>query len=63
MYHSLLGNERSVPGLLDDQVMVARALLDSYEVTGDPTQLARARQDHGVDNPESLGCERGRLFR
>ena len=44
MYHSLLGNERSVPGLLDDQVMVARALLDSYEVTGDPTQLARARQ-------------------
>ena len=44
MYHSLLGNERLVPGLLDDQVMVARALLDAYEITGDPTQLARARQ-------------------
>jgi uncharacterized protein YyaL (SSP411 family) len=44
MYHSLLGAERLVPGLLDDQVMTARALLDAYEVTGDPAQLARARQ-------------------
>ncbi len=44
IYHSLLGAERLVPGLLDDQVMTARALLDAYEVTGDPAQLARARQ-------------------
>ena len=44
MYHSLLGAERLVPGLLDDQVMMARALLDAYEVTGDPAYLARARQ-------------------
>jgi uncharacterized protein YyaL (SSP411 family) len=44
MYHSLLGAERLVPGLLDDQVMMARALLDAYEVTGDPAHLARARQ-------------------
>jgi uncharacterized protein len=44
MYHSLLGAERLVPGLLDDQVMTARALLDAYEVTGDPAHLARARQ-------------------
>jgi uncharacterized protein YyaL (SSP411 family) len=44
MYHSLLGAERLVPGLLDDQVMMARALLDAYEVTGDPAHLARARE-------------------
>ncbi len=44
LYHSLLGSERLVPGLLDDQVMFARALLDAYEVTGEPMYLARARQ-------------------
>lgn len=44
LYHSLLGGERLVPGLLDDQVMVARASLDAYEATGDPVHLARARQ-------------------
>jgi uncharacterized protein YyaL (SSP411 family) len=44
LYHSLLGSELQVPGLLDDQVMMARALLDAYEVTSDPAHLARARQ-------------------
>lgn len=44
LYHSLLDRERQVPGLLDDQVMIARALLDAYEVTGEPGHLARARQ-------------------
>lgn len=44
LYHSLLGSERLVPGLLDDQVMIARALLDAYEVTGEPIYLMRARQ-------------------
>ena len=44
MFHSLLGSERLVPGLLSDQVMIARALLDAYEVTGDPNHLTRARQ-------------------
>jgi uncharacterized protein YyaL (SSP411 family) len=44
MYHSLLGSERLVPGLLSDQVMFAQALLDAYEVTGDPNHLTRARQ-------------------
>jgi uncharacterized protein YyaL (SSP411 family) len=44
LYHSLLGSELQVPGLLDDQVMMARALLDAYEVTSDPAYLARARQ-------------------
>ena len=43
-YHSLLGNELQVPGLLDDQVMMARALLDAYEVTADASYLVRARQ-------------------
>jgi uncharacterized protein YyaL (SSP411 family) len=43
-YHSLLGSELQVPGLLDDQVMMARALLDAYEVTAEPSYLARARQ-------------------
>ena len=31
-----------VPGLLADQVYMARALLDAHEVTGDPTYLDRA---------------------
>jgi uncharacterized protein YyaL (SSP411 family) len=44
MHHSLLGSERMVPGLLDDQVLFARALLDAYEVTGDPAYVTRARQ-------------------
>ena len=44
MFHSLIGNERLVPGLLNDQVTIARALLDAYEVTGDPAHLIRARQ-------------------
>ncbi len=44
LYHSLLGSELQVPGLLDDQVLIARALLDAYEVTGEPSHLARARQ-------------------
>jgi uncharacterized protein YyaL (SSP411 family) len=44
IYHSLIGSERLVSGLLDDQVMMARALLDAYEVTGEPVYLARARQ-------------------
>ena len=44
MYHSLIGSERVMPGLLDDQVTMARALLDAYAVTGDPLHLQRARQ-------------------
>ena len=44
LYHSLLGSELQVPGLLDDQVLMARALLDAYEVTADPAYLTRARQ-------------------
>jgi uncharacterized protein YyaL (SSP411 family) len=44
MYHSLVGSERLTSGLLDDQVLMARALLDAYEVTGEPGHLARARQ-------------------
>ena len=44
MFHSFLGSERLVPGLLADQVMIAQALLDAYEVTGDPNHLIRARQ-------------------
>jgi uncharacterized protein YyaL (SSP411 family) len=44
VYHSLLGSELQVPGLLDDQVMIARALLDAYQVTANPTYLTRAGQ-------------------
>ena len=44
MYHSLLGNERLMPGLLSDQVLTADALLDAYGITGDPNHLIRARQ-------------------
>ena len=34
MYHSLVNGTPRVEGLLDDQVFVAAALLDAYEVTG-----------------------------
>jgi uncharacterized protein YyaL (SSP411 family) len=44
LYHSYLEGERRMPGLLDDQVMIARALLDAYEVTGEPRHLAQDRE-------------------
>ena len=34
MYHSLVDGQARIDGLLDDQVFVATALLDAYEVTG-----------------------------
>ncbi|MBI1941260.1 MAG: thioredoxin domain-containing protein, partial [Acidobacteria bacterium] len=34
MYHSLANGRATIEGLLDDQVFVAAALLDAYEVTG-----------------------------
>ena len=44
VYHSCSEDERHMPGLLDDQVMIVRALLDAYEVTGEPDYVTRARQ-------------------
>ena len=34
MYHSLVDSQAQIEGLLDDQVFVAAALLDAFEVTG-----------------------------
>ena len=63
MFHSLLGNERLTPGLLSDQVITANALLDAYEITGDPKSFDPCTSDHDLDNRESLGPERRRVFR
>lgn len=43
MYHQLAGGERRVAGLLDDQVQMAGALLDAFEVTAEPRYLDRAK--------------------
>jgi len=42
MYHSLVNGQARVEGLLDDQVFVAAALLDAYEVTGARLYFDRA---------------------
>jgi hypothetical protein len=42
MYHSLVNGQPRVEGLLDDQVFMAAALLDAYEVTGARLYFDRA---------------------
>jgi uncharacterized protein len=42
MYHSLAGGQARIEGLLDDQVFLADALLDAYEVTGKRDYFQRA---------------------
>ncbi len=42
MYHSLVDGEARIEGLLDDQVFMASALLDAYEVTGSRSYFDRA---------------------
>jgi hypothetical protein len=42
MYHSLVNGQPRVEGLLDDQVFMAAALLDAYEVTGARVYFDRA---------------------
>jgi uncharacterized protein YyaL (SSP411 family) len=42
MYHSLVDGRPHIDGLLDDQVFVAEALLDAYEVTGNGSYFDRA---------------------
>jgi len=44
MYHSLVNGQARVEGLLDDQVFMAAALLDAYEVTGAHIYFDRALQ-------------------
>jgi hypothetical protein len=44
VYHSLVNGQARVEGLLDDQVLMAAALLDAYEVTGAPIYFDRAQQ-------------------
>jgi len=42
MYHSLVDGRAEIEGLLDDQVFVAAALLDAFEVTGNPEYFQTA---------------------
>jgi uncharacterized protein len=42
MYHSLVNGQARIEGLLDDQVFMAAALLDAYEVTGKRAYFDRA---------------------
>jgi uncharacterized protein len=42
MYHSLAGGQARIEGLLEDQVFMAQASLDAFEVTGKPDYCARA---------------------
>jgi len=44
MYHSLVNGQARVEGLLDDQVFMAAALLDAYEITGARAYFDRALQ-------------------
>jgi len=43
MYHAYFEGKARVPGLLNDQVQMANASLDAFEVTGDPRYLAVAK--------------------
>ena len=43
-YHSLVDGVAKIDGLLDDQVHMARALLDAHEATGNPGYLGTAQE-------------------
>jgi hypothetical protein len=42
MYHTLVEGAPRIEGLLEDQVFIAAALLDAYEITGTPVYFQRA---------------------
>jgi uncharacterized protein len=50
LYHAFANSRAHVPGFLNDDVWVARALLEAFQVTGEPRYLAAARQqmDHAL---------------
>ena len=58
-YHSLVDDEARVDGLLDDQIHMARALLDAHEATAESKYLALAQElmdftiEHFWDDIES----------
>jgi len=43
MFHRVAEGQATISGLLDDQVQMARALLDAYEVSADPRYVEAAR--------------------
>lgn len=43
-YHSLVDGEAKVDGLLDDQIHMARALIDAHEATSEPHYLALSQE-------------------
>ncbi|MFQ5933963.1 MAG: thioredoxin domain-containing protein, partial [Dehalococcoidia bacterium] len=51
-YHSLVDGQARIDGLLDDQVQMARALLDAHEVTAEVKYLDIARQvmDYAIES-------------
>jgi len=75
MYHSLMDGQARIEGLLDDQIFVAAALLDAYEVAGARRYFDRAlelmettlrrfwhdREGGFFDTARDLECRQGRL--
>ncbi len=52
MYHTVIGGKPRTPGLLRDQVYMAQALLDMFEMSGQRRYLTTARNlmDYAVKN-------------
>jgi uncharacterized protein len=75
MYHSLVDSKAEIEGLIDDQIFVATALLDAFEVTGEiryydaalaltETAVRRFWDDEGggfFDTAKDLGGRQGAL--
>jgi uncharacterized protein YyaL (SSP411 family) len=75
MYHSLQNGQARIEGLLEDQVFIAAALLDAYEVTGRAEYYERAldlaeitvrrfwdqREGGFFDTAKDLGARQGNL--
>jgi len=62
MYHSLVNGRAAIEGLLDDQVFVAAALLDAYEVTGARSYFDRALELMETTLRRFWDDERGGFF-
>ncbi len=62
MYHSLVNGQPRVEGLLDDQVFMAAALLDAYEVTGARLYFDRALELMQITLRRFWDEQRGRIL-
>jgi uncharacterized protein YyaL (SSP411 family) len=62
MHHSLVDGRAAIEGLLDDQVFMAAALLDAYEVTGTRSYFDRALELTETTLRRFWDDERGGFF-